>query len=805
MDRQHLIDLAYAAEQRHGLPKGMLVAQLHQESGDGTNNHNARTGATGVMQFMPATAAGMGFDPNDPVASIDKAAELQAQNLKGANGDVPTALKLYYAGPNRAGWKHDTNAYPGQVGGKWSMNDLVDDAMGATTAAPATAPPDAPPAMTDLVDEATGHTQGLTLNGTGAGGHTTPSTEQQRQANAAVLAVIQDKTLSPDDALQKAIAAGSQFGITPNPDDLRAAIKAHNAAFVTEPAKPIDTVTGHTISGDMQAGAAQGVKDTFGGLNEFASWADRNVAPLNMLDQAASAIAPGFAPNKIQGAVNQYNQGRDDYNAHYDSQYSDTGRMLGQVVSQAPLIAATGGIGAAVTEGAMGAEAANPLIQFMAGRGGSTISQRAASLGANGAATGALSGTLGSAANDGSAGQQAAMGALTGAVVGPVAGKLMGGYQGAGASLDPATAQLAQRAADMGINIRGSQLSGSPFVRTMDSVLARVPGSGIAADNAAQRAAGTAAIAGSFGARDLTPAGMSEARQALSSNYNDVAARTNLSLAPEAGSPFVDNLAAIRNDAEGAVGTDKLPAVDRLLDNVMSKVGPDGTMPGSSFKALTSKGAMLDKAIGSGDPGLSGVAKSIKGELNSALERSAAPEDVALLRDTDMKWKNMRTVEKLAAKSPDGQVSLQSLNQPVSSSFTNRAYTGAGKLGDLADLGQIIKDPGSSNTAERSQMFNLLTGAVKYGGGGLLGALGVQHGISPMEAMAAAGGAGAATAGGRLAGAALMRPGYRNRLIDAALNGNTAPPINYVPRALAAIGGNQINRLAGPDAANRPR
>lgn len=570
---------------------------------------------------------------------------------------------------------------------------------------------------------------------------------------------------------------------------------------------PIDTVTGHTVSGDMQAGAAQGARDTFGGLNEAASWADRNFAPLNMLDQAASNLLPGIAPNKIQQAVNQYNQQRDDYNAHYDSQYSGLGRLIGTVATQAPLLAAGGGMLAAGADAGLGSEVANPMIQFLAGRGGSTVGQRVLSLGASGAATGAASGALGSAANPGSVGQQALTGALTGAVASPVLGKITGGYQGVGASLDPATAQLAQRAADMGINIRGSQLSTSPFVRTVDSVLSRVPGSGIAADNAAQRAAGTSAIAGTFGARDLTPAGMSDAKQALSNNYNQVADRTNLNLTPESGSPFVDNLAAIRNDAQGAVGTDKLPAVDRLLDNVMSKVGPDGTMPGASFKALTSKGAMLDKAIGSGDPGLSGVAKGIKGELNSALERSAAPEDVALLRHTDMQWKNMRTVEKLAAKSPNGQVSLQSLNQPVSSSFGNRAYTGAGQLGDLADLGQIIKDPGSSNTAERSQLYNMLTGAAKFGGGGLLATAGIQHGmsISPMEAMAGMSTAGGGAILGRVLGGALKNPGYRNKLIEAALNGNTPGPINYIPQALGAIGGNQINRLAGAQAAQGTR
>ncbi|WP_432544566.1 transglycosylase SLT domain-containing protein [Kineococcus sp. SYSU DK002] len=86
-----------AAEQQHGLPAGLLRAVAKQESGF---NPNAKSpaGATGLMQFMPATARSLGIDPRDPFASIDAAGKYLATQLK-TFGSVPLALAAYNAGP----------------------------------------------------------------------------------------------------------------------------------------------------------------------------------------------------------------------------------------------------------------------------------------------------------------------------------------------------------------------------------------------------------------------------------------------------------------------------------------------------------------------------------------------------------------------------------------------------------------------------------------------------------------------------------------------------------------------------------
>jgi cell wall-associated NlpC family hydrolase len=86
-----------AAEEKYGLPDGLLRAVAKQESGF---NANARSGAgaTGLMQFMPATAKSFGIDPTDPFASIDAAGKYLGQNLA-KFGSVSLALAAYNAGP----------------------------------------------------------------------------------------------------------------------------------------------------------------------------------------------------------------------------------------------------------------------------------------------------------------------------------------------------------------------------------------------------------------------------------------------------------------------------------------------------------------------------------------------------------------------------------------------------------------------------------------------------------------------------------------------------------------------------------
>jgi len=66
-----------SAEKKYGIPTGVLhrliTAESHFRSDIITGKTRSAVGATGIAQFMPATAAELGVNPLDPIASIDAA------------------------------------------------------------------------------------------------------------------------------------------------------------------------------------------------------------------------------------------------------------------------------------------------------------------------------------------------------------------------------------------------------------------------------------------------------------------------------------------------------------------------------------------------------------------------------------------------------------------------------------------------------------------------------------------------------------------------------------------------------------
>lgn len=92
------VAIARQAAASAGIPQDYFVRQINEESGF---NPYARSwaGAVGIAQFEPNTAAGLGINPYDPVASLYGAARYMASLDKSYNGDYAKALAAYNAGP----------------------------------------------------------------------------------------------------------------------------------------------------------------------------------------------------------------------------------------------------------------------------------------------------------------------------------------------------------------------------------------------------------------------------------------------------------------------------------------------------------------------------------------------------------------------------------------------------------------------------------------------------------------------------------------------------------------------------------
>jgi hypothetical protein len=103
-------DLFTQAGSKHGVSPALLAAVARTES-----NFNSAAvspaGARGLMQFMPATAAGLGVDPADPASAIDGAARY-LRSLTDRFGSTDLALAAYNAGPGTVSRHGGIPPYP---------------------------------------------------------------------------------------------------------------------------------------------------------------------------------------------------------------------------------------------------------------------------------------------------------------------------------------------------------------------------------------------------------------------------------------------------------------------------------------------------------------------------------------------------------------------------------------------------------------------------------------------------------------------------------------------------------------------
>ncbi len=104
-----------------GISPDYFTRQINQESGFNPRAYSPG-GAEGIAQFEPGTAAGLGINPWDPVASLNAAAHLMANYSKNYGGNYAMALAAYNGGSgtvqyaiNACGASNWMNCLPGET------------------------------------------------------------------------------------------------------------------------------------------------------------------------------------------------------------------------------------------------------------------------------------------------------------------------------------------------------------------------------------------------------------------------------------------------------------------------------------------------------------------------------------------------------------------------------------------------------------------------------------------------------------------------------------------------------------------
>ena len=111
------VAIAQQAATSAGISPVYFVRQINQESGFNPNAISP-SGAEGIAQFMPGTAAGLGINPWDPNAALNAAAHVMAGYANTYGGDYAKALAAYNGGSGTV-----QNAINGCGAGNW-MNCL---------------------------------------------------------------------------------------------------------------------------------------------------------------------------------------------------------------------------------------------------------------------------------------------------------------------------------------------------------------------------------------------------------------------------------------------------------------------------------------------------------------------------------------------------------------------------------------------------------------------------------------------------------------------------------------------------------
>jgi hypothetical protein len=327
-----------------------------------------------------------------------------------------------------------------------------------------------------------------------------------------------------------------------------------------------------------------------------------------------------------------------------------------------------------------------------------------------------------------------------------------------------------------GIKLDPTQLTQNPTYRLMTDQAGKLPFSGAGNRIAEARLQWQKAVANEMGEalpgtnssfNGITHAVMDRAQGRIGAGMSAIADRTTV----KADDAFYKSIADIAPEIDRFRLTEaqKNPIEAAVQDVLGAFKKGNGEMGGEAYQNLVQTGGPLDTAVSHGDPTVSAFALKVKNALDDAFQRAAAPGDKELLQTLRQQYRVMKTVQPMVEqKGLTGDIEPNGLLQRVRAqsakfdpSTGGLAYTGGGKLGDLAYGGQIFfGKPPDSGTAARNVIMGLVAG------GGSLGAL--AHPLVPAGTLAT-------LAANRAAQGLLRSPAVGQSMVENSLNPRTSP------------------------------
>lgn len=276
-------------------------------------------------------------------------------------------------------------------------------------------------------------------------------------------------------------------------------------------------------------------------------------------------------------------------------------------------------------------------------------------------------------------------------------------------SVPEARKEVARQARDMGIDLSPAQLSDSRFLKWAQSMLRSIPFTGAQGRYQQQVGQFNRALTRTVGenAESLTPEVYAGAKARQSQTYDDLTSRT----AVKVDDSLIKRLSQIA-DAAG-INADSKRAVENAIDALYAQAttGKGGVViPGPAFQAFD---ADLNGLIKSGGP-LSYHLGMVQGAVRNALEKSVSPKDAQAWRQLRREYGARKTLAPLVAKAEGGMIPPGQVMGAATNSAAAKEAMASGRRGDIgtmARIGQLMKEPPSSGTAERGLVGGMLGGA----------------------------------------------------------------------------------------------
>ena len=279
----------------------------------------------------------------------------------------------------------------------------------------------------------------------------------------------------------------------------------------------------------------------------------------------------------------------------------------------------------------------------------------------------------------------------------------------------PQLRDLYNTAKAQGINLTPAQMSNSEFFKRFAGMMDKLPLSGAAARREAQQESFSRAVAKTVGEYEpMDQVVYANALTRLGDNFERRAGAHDVPVSVD----FVRALGTAIRETEETADEVTAKAVKSVLNRVMVQSGTNGALPGKAAQSLDGMLRRMQEAGGE----RAAYAGRLRDALHDDIEAALPAAEAALWRQDRQQYRNLMAITDMVAR--DNGVSPAKLMGRVTATRAQKKAMASGRggdLGQLARIGQQMKAPPSSGTAENLQAAGLGYNALANPAGALLG------------------------------------------------------------------------------------